>query len=210
MSTEAPRFSSLSSRIVPLLIDDVDTDQIIPAEYLKVTGREGLAEGLFAAWRQDPECALHREVFQGAEVLLAGENFGCGSSREHAPWALLDYGFRAVLSPCFADIFRINALRNGLLTIAVDRALHQWLAKSVGQDPTLEITIDLERSTLTLPAGSPFGAEVPFEVDPFARRCLLDGVDQLGYLLQRHAAIASYETNHPARFDSRQPAGEVS
>ncbi len=197
----APRFQSLSSCMVPLLIDDVDTDQIIPAEYLKIIGREGLAEGLFAEWRRDPECVLHRDVFRDAQVLLAGDNFGCGSSREHAPWALLDYGFRAVLSPCFADIFRINALRNGLLAVAIDRPLHRQLADIVEADPCAEITIDLKSSTLTLPDGT----GVDFEVDPFARRCLLEGIDQLGYLLRQAEQIADYESRHPPWTDSRQP-----
>ncbi len=202
----APRFQSLRSRVVPLLIDDVDTDQIIPADYLKVIGREGLADGLFAEWRRDPECVLHREVFRGARVLLAGENFGCGSSREHAPWALLDYGFRAVLSPSFADIFRINALRNGLLTVAIERPLQRQLVELVEQDPESEIAIDLETSTLTLPDG----VKIRFDIDPFARRCLLEGIDQLGYLLRQDSQIAEYESHHPPWTDTRQPEVEAS
>ena len=195
-----PRFTSLESRMVPLLIDDVDTDQIIPAEYLKATGRGDFGEGLFAAWRRDPDFVLHRPDSRGAEVLLAGENFGCGSSREHAPWALLDYGFRAVLSPRFADIFRANALRNGLLAVTVDRAVHQRLVAAVEADAGAEITIDLEAERLALPDGS----GVAFEVDPFARRCLLDGVDQLGFLLRQRAQIEAWERCHPSRVDTRR------
>ena len=201
MAREIPRFSRLRSRLVPMLIDDVDTDQIIPASYLKITGREGLAEGLFCPWRQDPECVLHRAELRSAQVLLAGENFGCGSSREHAPWALLDYGFRAVLSPCFADIFRINALRNGLLAVAIDRGVYRQLAMAIESDPLVEVAIDLEASRLTLPGGD----SVAFQVDAFARRCLLEGIDQLGYLLRQQAATRAYEARHPAPVDTRWP-----
>ncbi len=199
----SPRFTRLESRMVPLLIDDVDTDQIIPAEHLKATGRGDFGEALFAAWRRDPGFVLNRPEHRGARVLLAGENFGCGSSREHAAWALLDHGFRAVVSPRFADIFRANALRNGLLTVTVEREVHRRLATAVEGDPGAEVTIDLEAEQLTLPDGT----EVAFAVEPFARRCLLEGVDQLGYLRRQEAAIAAYEARHPPRFDTRQ--GEV-
>ncbi len=195
---QIPRFTLLESRMVPLLIDDVDTDQIIPAEFLKATGRGDFGDGLFAAWRRDPDFVLHSPASRGARVLLAGENFGCGSSREHAPWALLDYGFRAVVSPRFADIFRANALRNGLLTVAVDGSVHRRLAAAARADASAEVTIDLEAEQLTLPDGS----QVPFEVDPFARRCLLEGVDQLGYLLRQRSEIEAYEARHPSWVDT--------
>ena len=193
-ATAAPRFTRLRSPMVPLLIDDVDTDQIISAEYLKVTARGDLGEGLFAGWRRDPGFVLERPSSLGAQVLLAGENFGCGSSREHAAWALLDFGFRAILSPRFADIFRANALRNGLLAVTVDRAVHRRLAAAVAADPGAEITIDLQAEELTLPDRS----QIPFAVDPFARRCLLDGIDQLGYLLRQRREIEVWETRHPS------------
>ncbi len=194
-----PRFTRLRSGLVPLLIDDVDTDQIIPAEFLKATGRGDLGEGLFAAWRRDPGFVLHAPEYRGARVLLAGENFGCGSSREHAPWALLDYGFRAVLSPRFADIFRAHALRNGLLPVTVASEVHRRLATAVEIDPGAEITLDLEAERLALPDGS----EVGFAVDPFARRCLLEGIDQLGYLLHRREEIEAYEARQPPSIDTR-------
>ncbi len=204
----APRFTVLTSRVVPLLIDDVDTDQIIPAEYLKATGRGDFGDGLFAAWRRDPGFVLHAPVSRGARVLLAGDNFGCGSSREHAPWALLDYGFRAVISPRFADIFRANALRNGLLPVTLGREVHRRLADAIETDPTVEVTIDLEAERLGLPDGE----GIPFEVDPFARRCLLEGIDQLGWLLRQSAEIEAYEARHPARLTttlSEPPSGKT-
>ncbi|MEM7351538.1 MAG: 3-isopropylmalate dehydratase small subunit [Acidobacteriota bacterium] len=201
MSVESPRFERLQSCVVPLLIDDVDTDQIIPAKYLKTTCREGLGEGLFAHWRKDPGFVLHRPELRSAQVLLAGENFGCGSSREHAPWALLDYGFRAVLSPSFADIFRLNALRNGLLPVAVEATIQRRIAAAVIEDPAAQVTIDLRAQRLTLPDGG----EVAFAVDAFARRCLLDGIDQLGYLLRQAPLIEAYESAHLPAFDTRRP-----
>ena len=198
-----PRFRSLTSTMVPLLIDDVDTDQIIPAEYLKVTGRGHLGDALFAAWRREEGFVLNAPQSEGARVLLAGENFGCGSSREHAPWALLDFGFRAVVSPRFADIFSANALRNGLLVVTVERDVHRRLAAAVEGHPGAEIAIDLETQEVTLPDGS----RVAFAVDPFARRCLLDGVDQLGFLLQQKARIEAWERCHPSRIDARAAGG---
>ncbi len=198
--SQPPRFSQLQSRLVPLPSNDVDTDQIIPASFLKTTTREGLAAGLFAHWRQDPEFVLNQHQHQGSQVLLAGENFGCGSSREHAPWALLDHGFRAVISPRFADIFRSNSLKNGLLPIETDKTTWQRLQAAVAAKPAIEVSIDLESCLWHLPGGEP----VAFEVDPFARRCLLDGVDQLGYLLRQQKALEAYEASHPPTFDSRQ------
>ena len=203
--SDAPRFDRLTSRLAPLLIDDVDTDQIIPAEYLKITDRSGLAEGLFAGWRRDAtgrprtDFVIEDPRFRGARVLLAGHNFGCGSSREHAPWALLAHGFRAVISTRFADIFRSNAGKNGLLTVTVDPGVHERLAEAVDRDPGVRVTIDLERSTLELPDGEPVG----FDVDAFTRACLLEGVDRLGYLLAREDEIVAFEASHPPRFDTR-------
>lgn len=194
-------FQTLTSHVLPLPRTNVDTDQIIPAKYLKVTDKSGLAEGLFANWRYledgtpDPSFALNDSRHDGAEILVAGDNFGCGSSREHAPWALVGYGFRAVISPRFADIFRNNALKNGLLPVAVPEATCQRILQFVEADAAARVTVDLEAEIVTLPDGE----EVPFEVDAFGRRCLLDGVDQLGYLLARGDAISTYE----ARMESR-------
>lgn len=188
-------FTTLTSKIAPLPYNDVDTDQIIPASYLKVTNKEGLAEGLFSRWRYradgtpDPDFPLNQPAHQGAQILLAGDNFGCGSSREHAPWALLGYGFRAVISPSFADIFRNNALKNGLLPAAVDDAAYRTLLEQVREDPETQVTIDLETQTVTLPDGR----ETTFPIDEFSKTCMLAGVDQLGYLLQQKPRIAAYE-----------------
>ena len=199
-----PRFTRLRSPMVPLLIDDVDTDQIVPARYLKTTGRGNLGEALFAGWREDPDFVLHRPESRGARVLLAGDNFGCGSSREHAPWALLDHGFRAVLGPRFADIFRANALRNGLLAVEVEAPVHRRLADAAADRPDAEIEIDLENLELTLPDST----VVAFQVDPFARRCLLDGIDQLGYLLGQSVEISAFEMLHPIRYAAPEMASE--
>jgi len=183
-------FQRLESRTAVIPGPDIDTDQIIPARYLKGTTRTGLGRYLFAGWRYDesgrerPDFPLARPEARGARVLVAGPNFGCGSSREHAPWALLDYGFCAVISSSIADIFRANALKNGLLPVIVDRATHQVLLES----PGIRVSIDLEERTLA------FGdARVSFEIDPFSRRCLLQGVDELGFLLAQEPAIAAWE-----------------
>ena len=202
------RFDRYTGTMAPLPIQNVDTDQIIPASYLKVTDRSGLASGLFCRWRYqggDPEgepiedFVLNRPQHQDARILLAGDNFGCGSSREHAPWALVGYGFRAVISTSFADIFRSNALKNGLLVVPVADEVSAALFDAVAANPATEVTIDLEAETLSLPGGG----QAPFEVDPFARRCLLDGTDQLGYLLKQAAAIGAFEAEHPSRLDTR-------
>ncbi|MCP4658890.1 MAG: 3-isopropylmalate dehydratase small subunit [bacterium] len=198
-------FTRLSSRIAPLPLANVDTDQIIPAAYLKVTDKSGLGRGLFANWRYRPDgepdadFVLNQPRHHGAEILLAGENFGCGSSREHAPWALLDYGFRAVISPRFADIFRSNALKNGLLAASVPHAAHQALMRTVEADPEVTITIDLGERRIILPGGD----AVAFSIDAFARHCLLHGVDQLGYLLEQLPRIEAHEAEHPPRVDTR-------
>jgi len=184
-------FRPFSSKVVPLLADNVDTDQIIPARFLKVTSKQGLGKQLFADWRYDASGApkadfiLNKPEAAGANVLVAGDNFGCGSSREHAPWALYDYGFRAVVSTTIADIFRNNALKNGLLPIVVDAAVHAKLMAA----PGAQVTVSLEDQTLTLPDGS----KVKFSVDPFSRYCLLNGMDEMDFLLSQDAAISAFE-----------------
>ena len=199
-------FTSLTSHLVPLIHCDVDTDQIIPASYLKVTSKDGLVDGLFASWRYAadgspvPEFPLNWAVCQGSQVLLAGDNFGTGSSREHAPWALTGWGFRAVISTSFADIFRNNSLKNGLLPVIVDEATHEELFEMVTADPTVEVTIDLAEQRLTLPDGR----SVEFPIDAFSKVCLLEGVDQLGYLLKIEPQISDYE-----RSREMAPAGEA-
>lgn len=193
-------FTTLTSRLALLPYNDVDTDQIIPAGYLKVTTKSGLAEGLFSRWRYlpdgrpDPAFPLNQPECRTTEILLAGDNFGCGSSREHAPWALIGYGFRAVISTSFADIFRSNALKNGLLPAAIDAAAHQQLLDLVAADPTAEVTIDLASQTVTMPDSR----QATFPIDSFSKLCLLQGVDQLGYLLQQTEHIAAYEESRTA------------
>jgi 3-isopropylmalate/(R)-2-methylmalate dehydratase small subunit len=182
---------AFSSRTVVLPIENVDTDQIIPARFLKVTSKAGLGEKLFADWRYDAsgrpkaDFVLNRPEAKGAAVLVAGDNFGCGSSREHAPWALQDYGFRAIVSTSVADIFRNNALKNGLLPVVVERTVHEKLLAT----PGAEVRVDLESETLTLSDGT----AARFSIDPFARYCLLNGVDELAFLLSQGEAIAAYE-----------------
>jgi 3-isopropylmalate/(R)-2-methylmalate dehydratase small subunit len=182
---------TFKGRTVVLPIDNVDTDQIIPARFLKVTSKAGLGEKLFSDWRYDasgqprPDFVLNRPEAKGAEILVAGDNFGCGSSREHAPWALHDFGFRAVISTSIADIFRNNALKNGLLPLVVDQPTHDELLAA----PGVEITVNLEAQTLTLPDGT----AVYFPIDPFARYCLMNGVDELSFLLSQEEAIAAHE-----------------
>ena len=182
---------TIQSRTVVLDIDNIDTDVIIPARFLKVTDRSGLGRWLFANWRYDaggaprPGFALDLPEARGAQVLVAGDNFGCGSSREHAPWALLDYGFRAVVSTSIASIFQSNALKNGLLPVVVDRATHRRLLAA----PGAPVAIDLEACTLTLADGT----SARFPIDPFARYCLLEGVDELSFLIDQEEAIAACE-----------------
>jgi len=183
--------TTITSRTAVLPLDDVDTDQIIPARFLVTTGRENLADAAFADWRYDAEgnpkqdFVLNKPEAKGTTILVTGNNFGCGSSREHAPWALLDYGFGAVISTDFADIFRNNALKNGLIPVIVDQQTHRWLL----DNPGAEVTVDLENTELRLANGS----TVPFPIDGFARYCLLNGIDQLGFLLKHTDAITEYE-----------------
>jgi 3-isopropylmalate/(R)-2-methylmalate dehydratase small subunit len=194
-------FTTLSARAALLLLDDVDTDQIIPARFLTTTARTGLGAHLFADWRFDaagkprPLFALNKPESAGARVLVAGRNFGCGSSREHAPWALVDHGFKAVIATSFADIFRGNALKNGLLPVAIRDAEHRALVAHLEREPAAIVAIDLATQSVTLPGGE----SCVFPIDPFAKHCLLHGVDQLGYLLALDAEIAAYEGAHAAR-----------
>ncbi len=181
----------ITSRTVVIASTDIDTDQIIPARFLTTTTKEGLGRQLFADWRYQedgspkPEFVLNRPETHGAQILVTGRNFGCGSSREHAPWALLDYGFRAVISTEIADIFRGNALKNGFLPIIVDAETWQWLL----QHPGAEIDIDLEAMRLTLATG----ASISIALEPFARHCLLNGLDEFGYLRSKLPDIARFE-----------------
>jgi 3-isopropylmalate/(R)-2-methylmalate dehydratase small subunit len=189
-------FTRVTSRTVVLPVNDIDTDQIIPARFLRTTSKEGLGQQLFADWRYladgspNPDFVLNRPEAAGAQVLVAGDNFGCGSSREHAPWALTDFGIRAVISTSFADIFRSNSLKNGLVPVIVDADTLEWLKAN----PGVEVTVDLEARALKLPDGR----AVSFPIEPFARYCLMQGVDQLGYLLSQDAAITAYEKRREA------------
>ncbi|MGZ3586904.1 MAG: 3-isopropylmalate dehydratase small subunit [Candidatus Limnocylindrales bacterium] len=198
-------FTTFSSRVVPLPAENVDTDQIIPARFLKTTDKAGLAVQLFADWRvgpdglpKDPPFVLDLPEMRDRRILLAGDNFGCGSSREHAAWALTAWGLRAILSTSFADIFRNNALKNGLLPIVVEAERHRQLFELLVNEPDAELTVDLEGQLVHLPGDE----DLPFDVDPFARRMLLAGTDEIGYLLGQTASIETYEGGHPARVDT--------
>jgi 3-isopropylmalate/(R)-2-methylmalate dehydratase small subunit len=194
------KFTTLESRVVPLPVDNIDTDQIIPARFLKTISKEGLDKNLFSDWRYlsdgspNPDFVLNQPLASGAEILLAGDNFGCGSSREHAPWALTQFGFRAIISTSFADIFRQNALKNSLLPVVVPRNLHARLFQEVAANPEYRVRIDLPSQMLTLPDGQ----AVEFPVDAFSKHCLLEGVDELGFILQQQDAITDYESSHKA------------
>ena len=184
----------IRSKTVVLPADDIDTDQIIPARFLTTTTKDGLGQHLFAEWRYDkagnarPEFALNKPENRGAAILVGGNNFGCGSSREHAPWALLDFGIRAVVSTEIADIFRSNSLKNGLVPVIVDAQTHRWLL----EHPGVEASIDLATATLEFA-----GKRVTFPIDKFSRYCLMNGIDQLGFLLEQEPAIRRYEQAHP-------------
>ena len=194
----------LTDKVLAIPTENIDTDQIIPARFLKTISKSGLGENLFADWRYDEngrpreDFVLNQDQTQGARILLAGDNFGCGSSREHAPWALMDYGFQAIISTSFADIFNNNALKNGLLPIVVDSETHRQLLSLVEEEPDTTVTIDLSKQTLTLPDGR----SVSFPIDAFSKTCLLEGVDQLGYLLRQEEAVLAYEMSHPARVNT--------
>lgn len=186
---------SFTGKTIALPNSDVDTDQIIPARYLKATDKKGMGEVLFYDWRYDgdgnpkQDFMLNNPAAQNATILVAGHNFGCGSSREHAPWALQGYGFQAIVSTQFADIFRNNSLKNGLLPIVVDKETHQQLLDLAAEDSDLQLSIDLETQTLVLPDGR----RVEFPIDAFSKECLLNGVDELGYLIRRTDVIQEYE-----------------
>jgi 3-isopropylmalate/(R)-2-methylmalate dehydratase small subunit len=189
-----PAVTQIRSRTVVLPATNIDTDQIIPARFLTATSKAGFGKHLFADWRYDtdgrpkPDFALNKPEAQGAAILVAGRNIGCGSSREHAPWALQDFGFAAVISTEFADIFRTNSLKNGLLPLVVDEKTHAWLVAN----PNVEVTIDVASTTLTLPDGT----KASFPLEGFAKYCLLNGVDELGFLLSKNDAITAYEAAH--------------
>ena len=188
------QFTKLSSRVMPLPVNDIDTDQIIPAQFLKVTDKNGLADALFFNWRYNDDKTPNTDFIinnpesAGCKILLAGDNFGCASSREHAPWALTAYGFSAVISTSFADIFRNNSLKNGLIPIIVDEETHKMLFDYLEEVPNAEFTVDLETQTLSFESGS-----VKFPIDPFNKACLLNGVDELGYIMGFEKEIAEFE-----------------
>jgi 3-isopropylmalate/(R)-2-methylmalate dehydratase small subunit len=189
-----PQFTILTSRVVPLPTTDIDTDQIVPAQFLKITDKNGLADVLFFHWRFNDDGSpkmdfvINKPEYRGAQILLAGDNFGCGSSREHAPWALTAYGFRSVICTSFADIFRNNSLKNGLLPVIVDYKTHQVLFDLLEEVPNTEFAIDLATQTLSFPHGL-----VMFPIDPFNKTCLLNGVDELGYIMEFEKEIAAFE-----------------
>ena len=198
-------YHGFTSRVVPLPAENVDTDQIVPARYLKVTDRDGLADALFRDHRfnedgspKDPPFVLDQPGMAGRRILLAGDNFGTGSSREHAPWALAAWGIRAIISTGYADIFRVNATKNAVLPIVVDPATHARLFELLGRDPDAQLTIDLAEQGVLLPDGS----TIDFEIDPFSRVMLLAGTDELGYLRSRLPDIEAWERAHPARVDT--------
>jgi 3-isopropylmalate/(R)-2-methylmalate dehydratase small subunit len=201
----AEPYASFSSRVIPLPAENVDTDQIVPARYLKITDKAGLADALFRDWRFEPDGSRREPAFildepemAGRRILLAGDNFGAGSSREHAPWALTSWGIRAILSTSFADIFRNNALKNGLLPIVVEADEHRHLFELVAMNPDAELTVDLDAQVVHLPGDE----DLPFEVDPFARVMLLAGTDEMGYLLGKTDDIDRWEAAHPARVNT--------
>lgn len=199
-------FRQFTSRVVPLGAENVDTDQVVPARYLKVTDKAGLADALFRDWRfnedgtlREPRFVLDRPGMAGRGILLVGDNFGAGSSREHAPWALAAWGIRAILSTSFADIFRSNALKNGVLPVVVDAATHARLFDLLAADPDAQLTVDLAEEGILLPDGT----TIDFTIDPFARRMLLAGTDEIGYVMAKLAEIQAWEAAHPARVDTR-------
>jgi len=204
----AEPFTSFTSMVIPLAAENVDTDQIIPARYLKTTERSGLADGLFRDWRfnadgsEKPDFVFNQPAMRGRQILLAGDNFGCGSSREHAPWALTSWGIRAVISSSCADIFRNNSLKNGLLPIVVDPATHAHLFELVAHKPDIEMTVDLDEQLVHVQDDE----DIPFNVDPFARQMMLAGTDEIGWVMAHDAAIDAWESAHTARVDTRSPS----
>jgi 3-isopropylmalate/(R)-2-methylmalate dehydratase small subunit len=199
-------FRSFASTVIPIRAENVDTDQIVPARYLKVTNKDGLADALFHDWRynedgtlKEPRFIIDEPRYAGAKILVVGDNFGSGSSREHAPWALRAWGIQAVLSTSFADIFRSNSLKNGVLPIVVDRATHEKLFEIAETNPDAEMRVDLAEQGLLLPDGS----TLDFDVDPFSKMMLMAGTDEIGYVLGKDAEISAWEAAHPARVDTR-------
>ena len=198
------KFDTLTNKMVAIPTENVDTDQIIPARFLKTISKTGLGINLFFDWRYDDDgnprldFVLNQPDAKGARILLAGDNFGCGSSREHAPWALMDYGFQAIISTSFADIFHNNALKNGLLPVIVDTETHRQLLSLVEEEPDTVVTINLAQQTLMLPDGR----AISFPIDSFSKTCLLEGVDQLGYLLKQEDKVLAYEQTHAARINT--------
>lgn len=194
----APNFTTLTARCVVLPSVDVDTDQIIPARFLKITDKLGLGEKLFCDWRYlddgspNPRFILNQPEAKGTKILVAGHNFGCGSSREHAPWALVGFGFQAVISTMFADIFKGNSLKNGLIPVVIEPVAHAALIAARGKDQNLQVTVDLQATTVSWPGQAP----LKFPIDPFSRSCLLDGVDELGYLQKFSKQAEAYEAAH--------------
>ncbi len=198
-------FRMFTSKVVPIDAENVDTDQIVPARYLKVTDKAGLADALFRDWRfeedgslKEPRFVLDEPAMAGRRILLVGDNFGAGSSREHAPWALRAWGVQAILSTSFADIFGNNSLKNGVLPIVVPPAVHERLWQLVREDPDAELTVDLAEEGVLLPDGS----TIEFTIDPFAKRMLLAGTDELGYLLSKEPELSAWESAHPPRIDT--------
>jgi 3-isopropylmalate/(R)-2-methylmalate dehydratase small subunit len=201
----AEGYGVFTSKVVPLPAENVDTDQIVPARYLKVTDKAGLAEALFRDWRfnedgslREPRFVLDRPEMAGRKILLVGDNFGAGSSREHAPWALTAWGVRAILSTSFADIFRSNSLKNSVLPIVIDPATHARLFELLAADPDAQLTVDLAEQGILLPDGT----TLDFDIDPFAKAMILAGTDELGYLLAKEPEIDAWEAAHPARVNT--------
>ncbi len=197
------KFTTLTCQAVAVPVDNIDTDQIIPGRFLTTTSSEGLGRHLFADWRYDgegnavPDFPLNDEKHRGAEILVGGHNFGCGSSREHAVWSLTDYGFRAVVSTSFADIFHANALRNGLVAVRLAPEAHQTLLAQLQDSPGKQVTVDLEAQRLSWAGG-----EAEFDFDPFSKHCITRGIDELGYLLEQQPQIDAFETRHQPRFNT--------
>ncbi len=199
------KLKHIQGTIVAIPVNDIDTDQIIPARFLKVTDKDGLGKAAFCDWRYqedgvtpNPDFILNNPAYAGASVLIAGNNFGCGSSREHAPWALIGAGFKAVISTEFADIFRNNALKNGLLPIIVDEETQRQLFSLAEEDPSTSLSADVEAQSLTLPDGR----QIQFPLDGFSKYCLLNGVDQLGYLLNLADEVGEFEARNPQRVET--------
>ena len=195
--------TSFSSICIPILQNNIDTDQIIPSRYLKAIDKASVVEGLFADWRFKPDGTINKDFifnkpeYKGAKIILAGKNFGCGSSREHAPWALIGWGIQAVISTSFGDIFKNNSLKNGLLPIKVSEENHQSLFELTEEVPYAEITVDLKSQSVVLPGGESF----EFDIDPFAKKCLLSGMDQLEYILSFEDQISQFEQENPVLFE---------